>query len=116
MTAVWVREIVLSLTVAIAGVVIPKAAVSDANVALLEQLPEMLVAGVKVLFVTCEAAQAFAAAITAASAAFSRAVSDIFKNLGVAIAVRIPSKIIVIRSSISVNPFCAICSVNIVSG
>ena len=83
-------------------VLIPKAEFTDVNVAELPQLPVTLSAGVKVSFVTSEAAHALAANTTANSAAFSRALSSI--KVIRQCTVKIPSSTNTIRSSINVNP------------
>lgn len=74
--AVCVRETALPLTVATAGVVIPKAEAVDVNaVALVQVVGVTLSTATKVSPVTNEAAHELAAALAAASAVFSLAVS-----------------------------------------
>ena len=56
--AFWISVTPVSFTSAMAGVVIPKAVVSDVNVAELLQVPATLLGKMNVLFVTREAAHA----------------------------------------------------------
>ena len=78
---------------------------SDEKTAVLLHVPETLLGLVKSSPVTRLAAQAFAAPFTAASALFSRAVSETLRNWGMATPEIIPSMINMAKSSINVNPF-----------
>ena len=66
--AVWVKATWVPLIVAIAGVVMPNAAVSDVNVPVLVHVPLTLLMALNVSPVTRVAAHALAAAFAAASA------------------------------------------------